>query len=762
MRTYTGAIQGDSSEPEAIMKSAVVRILIMVGAIVALPVIGHAQEATVSGTVTDTTGGTLPGVTVRAVHEATGNIFETVTDERGAYRMAVRIGIYRLTAELTGFASVTRTVELLVGQQGVVNLQMGVSAVQETVTVTGEAPLIDVTSSSVGGNIDPRQVSELPVNGRNWIDLSMLAPGSRSNAVAETPIPGDGRGTYQLNVDGQQVTNYIVFNRGNPRYSRDAIAEFELVSNRFDATQGRSIGVQVNVVTKSGTNTPGGTFSGYFRDDRLNAADFVAGRVLPYSNQQLSGTFGGPIRRDRVHFFGHYEYEREPLTSTFTTPYPRFNRDLTGTRREHKGGGRLDLQFSPQTRLSLRGSKWAYMLPYSAGSGTITPANTIGTDQYMTQLFAVLTQVLSNRSVNEIKGGYAGVGWDQYTYIKNPKATVTGGLGMAMILLRGLAIGTGGFNPQSFKQRSYSIRDDLTYSFTAGGRHDVKLGGEYIYTNMPWFFCNVCNGELDARGGNVPANIEDLFPDLFDASTWNLAPLSPITVRWRQAVGRFSFTTPRHVYGAWMQDDWAITPRLTLNLGFRYDLTLNAFANETGIPPFLPSNRPEDTNNVAPRLGFVFSLTSHTVIRGGFGKYFGDVINPHFTQGWAHQIIPETPNDGRPDFAVNPYNGPTPTFESIQPRLCSTALVAGCVRREINFPLAPPFAQIPYSYQASIGLQRRLGNTMAVEADYVFTGERANISNAQVHNINLTYNSATGANYPFSDAAGEPIQIGVA
>ena len=157
---------------------------------------------------------------------------------------------------------------------------------------------------------------------------------------------GEARGTYQLNVDGQQVTNYVQYNRANPRYSRDAIAEFEFIANRFDATQGRSMGVQVNAVTKSGTNTPAGSFSGYFRHDRLNAPDHVVGRRLEYANQQLSGTFGGPIRRDRVHFFVNYEYEREPQTSTWTTPYPRFNIDLVGTRWERKAGLRLDVQFS--------------------------------------------------------------------------------------------------------------------------------------------------------------------------------------------------------------------------------------------------------------------------------------------------------------------------------------------------------------------------------------------------------------------------------
>jgi len=143
------------------------------------PVAAFAQEAVLSGTVTDTTGGVLPGVTVTATHVATGNTFVAVTDERGGYRMPVRVGVHKITVELYGFATVTRDVDLLVNQTAVINLQMAPSTVQESVTVTGEAPLIDTSQSSLGANIDPNQMSELPVNGRNFMDLTLLAPGSR-------------------------------------------------------------------------------------------------------------------------------------------------------------------------------------------------------------------------------------------------------------------------------------------------------------------------------------------------------------------------------------------------------------------------------------------------------------------------------------------------------------------------------------------------------------------------------------------------------
>jgi hypothetical protein len=716
-----------------------------------LPIAAYAQEATISGTVTDSTGGVLPGVTVVAVHEATGNTFETVTDGEGRYRIGLRTGLFRLTSELAGFATMTRNgLEILLNQQAVVDIRMRPSTLEETVTVTGDAPLVDVTHSRAAGNIDSRQMQELPINGRNWMDLSMLAPGSRTNAVTDAPTTAGIAGTYQLNLDGQQVTQNVVgASFGNPRYSRDAIAEFEFVANRFDATQGRSSGVQVNAITKSGTNTNAGTFSAYFRDDRFNAADFIVNRVLPYSNTQLSATFGGPIRRDRIHYFGNYEYEREPQTITFNTPYPRFNVDLSGTRREHKGGVRVDVQMSPQRRLSVRYSKWNQIVPYrTAGGATTTPSTAEGADRFQDQLLATLTQVFGTHALNEIKAGYASFRWAQYSQIRNPGSLSGGakgpGWGAPGVLLLGLTIGGSQSTPQDLDQATYSIRDDFTRSYSKRGRHDLKLGGEYIYQHIYYYVCRTCIGVLDANLGPVPANVQDLFPNQFDVSTWNLAPLSPISRRWRQGVGDFDFVNPRHTYGLWAQDDWFLTSRLTLNLGVRYDMALNSYENGIGLGPFLPAERANDLNNLAPRLGFAISVTDRTVLRGGFGKFYGEEQNPHPVKAFNQAAIPERLNDGRANFAADPWNGPSPTYEEV---------LASGLRRDITTAIPGPEMEEKYSYQGSVGMQRQLGESMAIEADYVFTGGRLEQGTI---NANLSYNPATGANYPFTDISRRP------
>ena len=163
------------------MTAYLVRRLLFVCALIALPAAGYAQEAVLTGTVTDSTGAVLPGVTVVAVNDATGNRYEGVTDERGIYRLPARVGAYTISAQLSGFTTATRSgLQLLVGQTATVDLQMAPSTVQETVTVTAETPLLNVATSSLGANINPEQVEELPVAGRNWMGLALLAPGSRT------------------------------------------------------------------------------------------------------------------------------------------------------------------------------------------------------------------------------------------------------------------------------------------------------------------------------------------------------------------------------------------------------------------------------------------------------------------------------------------------------------------------------------------------------------------------------------------------------
>ena len=281
------------------------------------------------------------------------------------------------------------------------------------------APLIETTTSTLGGNIDPRQMAELPANGRNWIGLAMLAPGSRTDPVAgtredsEKPLPDRNNNEtreFQLNVDGQQVTSEFGTG-GQPRYSADSIAEFQFISNRFDATQGRSAGVQVNAITKSGTNQLSGCSGGNFRDSRFNSAESGSG---PSSSRSTTSStarrVGGPILRDRLHFFANYEYEREPRTSHLAHAVPVVQRLAGGDEHPEDGRRAPGLSTLAEDARDGQGGRRPAVGAVRSASATNHPASTNTTEEYNDEILGQFTQVLSNRALNEIKVGKTAFG----------------------------------------------------------------------------------------------------------------------------------------------------------------------------------------------------------------------------------------------------------------------------------------------------------------------------------------------------------------
>ena len=740
------------------MRWRILRRVIVLAAILALPVATYAQEAILRGTVRDSTGAVLPGVVVTAVQQATGNTFEGVTDAYGVYRMVVRAGVYEIRAALPGFVTVVRPgIEVLVGQEVGVNLELAVTGVEETVTVTGEAPLLETTESSVGGNIDSRQMADLPVQGRDWMALALLAPGNRTTSIGGDPVEiyREDNIDYALNLDGQMVMNATGVG-SQPRYSRDQIAEFEFVSNRFDATQGRSPAAQVNAITRSGTNTFAGSVGAYFRDSEWGAKDHVLGVKVPFENQQVSTTLGGPIVRDRLHFFANYEYDRTPRTSIANTPYPEFNVTIADIATLQMAGGRVDYQFSPDTRLMFRVTRADSFSPGSLG--TDHPSGASSNESLEYSYFGNLTQVLSNRAVNQIKVGYSRWGFHQEPYARwSNHWQASNGItaGAPRLRLRGFSTGGSYFHPRDWIQKVYTLRDDFTYSFEGRGRHDLEIGGEFVYYDTLSTNCLLCMGQIQARGGPIPGNVVDLFPDVFNVDTWNLNALSPITQYYQLGIAeRFHWPSKLPKTALWVQDDWQMSEDLTLNLGLRYDLIWNGFGQE--FPNFEPwvVDRAQDANNIQPRVGFAYQLNDRTVLRGGGGLYYADI--PAAGMFWAalpnRLAILTVFNDGRPDFATNPFNGPVPTFESARERFCDINNNApGCLLRSFEeLPPAEAFAHVGRKAQVSVGVQRQLAAGMVIAADYVY--QKGNNEKIIQANINLTYDEA-GNPRPFSDPA---------
>jgi hypothetical protein len=600
----------------------------------------------------------------------------------------------------------------------------------------------------------------LPLQGRNWMELSKLVKGITANDVTNTPgVSADDM--FQLNLDGQQITQKIAGSGfGQPRFSREAIAEFQIVTNMFDITQGRSAGIEVQAITKSGTNLNSGSFYGYFRSDRLNAPDPVANKVLPYSNQQIGGTFGGPIIKDKLHYFASYEYEREPGTvfsnpstlpgQSFTIPYKNGQKSFLA---------RVDDQLSTNSRLSVRGSNWDWSNPFVLGVNG-HPSNASVQTKSATNILGTWSHVGSDTNkVHEIR-----IGYNNFDWTNAPEPSM---VGTPEYDFPGLTIGAPYNYPQHPRQNNFESRYDLNWH---KDKHDMKFGAEYIYVKHTgdWNIQTIGRYTMSS----LPANLGTLVPAsaALDPTQWNLAGLSSATQRFDQ---NYSYTgwnniidSPRPTYALWFGDNWRASNQLTLNYGIRWDAdpntasAINVKTNSILINQGLSTPDAQygagtndygyktgihDWKDFAPRAGFTYNVGGRNdlVIRGGSGLYFASpVSNVTFSPGVYSNLITATfPNDGRANFITDPTNGvPASAF------LNGTAPLPAQSPRVILTDF-----KNPYTWQSSIGFQKQINAVTGIEADLTHYNEYRDTRSIDA---NLFYNPATGYNALVS--AGRP------
>ena len=251
-----------------------------------------AQQTSIVGQVTDSSGAAVVGAKVTATRVGGGSIYNTETNASGNFQLpVVTAADYTVRAEFTGFAPAEQRLSLLVGQTAELNLKLQPASATTSVSVNAEVSVeVDTVSSQIAGNIDPGATQQLPLNGRNWMQLAEMVPGIRVNTISVIPLGTVSYGAYNINVDGQQVTqNAGSSSSGDPLFSRDAISQFQIITNRFDATMGRSDQIQISAETKSGADQIHGTAFGYFRNDAFDASDPIARKVLPFSDQQYGG-----------------------------------------------------------------------------------------------------------------------------------------------------------------------------------------------------------------------------------------------------------------------------------------------------------------------------------------------------------------------------------------------------------------------------------------------------------------------------------------
>jgi hypothetical protein len=727
--------------------------------------LAFAQQASIVGTASDETKAMLPGVAVTATDQEAGRQVTAVTNERGEYRLQnLPAGKYTVQAELSGFATVIlRDIELLVGQNASIPITLKLAQVSETLTVVGETPLVDTASSQVAGNVDRRQMEQLPLQGRNWMELSKLVKGVTANDVGNSIGTGAMDDMWQLNLDGQQITQKVAGSGfGQPRFSRESIAEFQIVTNMFDITQGRSAGMEIQAISKSGTNNLSGNFYGYFRDDKLNAADHVAKRVLPYENQQVGGTLGGPIVRDKVHYFVSYEYEREPgtifsnpsvlPTQSFSIPIKNGQKSLLV---------RVDDQLTSADRLSMRASRWDWENPVVLAAGGHPSASSDQTKD-ATNVLGTWSKVMGGgNKILEVKGGYNGFHWTNA-----PQESM---LGTREYRVPNLTIGAPYNYPQTLNQNNWTGRVDLSMHRTG---HDLKLGAEYIHVHNggPWFIQRQGFFTFTA----APANLASVVSQeaALDPSKWNLAPLNPLARDFQVNFARneedWTIDIPRPTYAVWLGDNWRATSNLTVNMGIRWDADPNmasppgvvtndilinnglsqSYSHQlSGVNDYGYKTGIRDWKNIAPRGGFTYNVGGGNalVIRGGSGLYFASpVSNVTFSpQFYSHLVAATFVNDGRADFITNPTNGVT-----------EAQVFSGQVRTPAQTvrTIAPDF-KLPYTWQSSIGFQKQINTVTGFDVDLTHWTEYRDV---RTIDANLAYNPATGYNQAIGAAAVRP------
>jgi hypothetical protein len=721
-----------------------------------------AQDATIIGAIVDGTKAALPGATVTATMIDTGRTTSTVSDERGEYRLrGLPAGRYKVQAELSGFSTiVVPDIELLVGQNRSLPFQMQVASLSETLTVTGEAPLVDVSSTQVAGNVDRRQMEELPLQGRNWMELAMQVKGITANAVDTTPGVRDRQ--FQLNLDGQEITQQVAGSGfGQPKFSREAIAEFQVVTNLFDITQGRSLGIQVQAISRSGTNNYDGSVYGYFRDDKWNAKDFIANRVLPYANQQIGGAIGGPLVKDKMHFFASFERENEPntiLASPAALPGQSFSFDTKLIQNSFLGRG--DWQATPNDHLTVRGSYWDWGNPFTQVSGTEHPSQAASRYRTAINLVGTWAKVLSNTTLQEVKLGYTHFDWQNLLAIPALASTPN------YVFPGGTNIGQRRNYPQEFFQNTISARYDLMKTW---GRHDSKFGGEFLRWHDTGQWQLLSRGEFIFT--STPADMNRRFPqDAWDdPSRWDVTGLDSIAQRFDQNFGDWTIDIPRPTWAMWFGDTWRINEQFTVNYGLRWDadwgaldpphITTQATFDPVGGAQYpdidlgpgdkLYPNNLRDIGSVAPRGGFTWNVggNGNLVIRGGSGLYYSipDSNTTFSAQSFNGEriLVNSFPNDGRPGFVADPTRGRTPE-DYLSGRYPIPAQAPRVIAHDY---------QMPSTWQSIVGFQRQIGSQIGIEGDlthwkgYHFARQR---------DPNLFFNPATGYNRTPSQGRPDP------
>lgn len=617
-------------------------------------------SASVSGIIRDQTGAALPGVAVTVKNLETQLTRAAVTADDGSYSIAgLPPGLYEARAVLQGFATALHTgLVLAVAQQASLNLTMKVGA-SEALTVVGTQALVDVKTSALSSLVDEKTIEQLPLNGRNFIDLALLQPGvvafstrgraGPSGRGQQIDINGaNGRANSYL-LDGANMSGYgglAVANAADTTLGLDTIREFRVVTNAFPADYGRAMGGVVSVITKSGTNEFRGSAFEFFRNDTLDARNYFDDEKPAFERHQFGSTASGPVRKNRTFFFGGVEWLVENLGVTQVTEVPtmaarsgsvapavrpyldlfpppngpdqgadlaRFSFPFDRTTRETFLQGRLDHNVS---------STSAFFVRYTFDDATRRQPTLLpqfATDQISHSQWLTLEEkrTVTGALLNTARFSYSRVNLaaELVNDVTRPElAFVPGQTVIGNLVIASREFGPERTNPQHQDVDFFTLSDDVTYQ---RGRHMLKAGMmvERAHTTA--------ENSTNVRGRFIFPTVKSFLEG---------APSRFTGVLPGYQVNR---TRRNTTFGFYVQDDLAAHARVTVNLGVRYefytvpndtegrDSTLrNVLADKDFTVGSIFEN--PSLKNIGPRIGLAWDVSGdgRTAIRAGFGVYY--------------------------------------------------------------------------------------------------------------------------------------------
>ncbi|MCU1348981.1 MAG: hypothetical protein JWO56_2011, partial [Acidobacteria bacterium] len=660
----------------------------------AVPTFAQVDKASVEALALDASKAPLPGVTVTVSRPETGYSSVQVTDASGrAIFQSQQPGNYVVEFALEGFAPVKeQKIVLRVGEQARLSVSMR-QAASETITVTAEAPIVDVHKSDVSTNIIPEQIEQLPVADRDFQRLAFIAPGVQRERgsfrfINGGPVIGAGGNASQATilVNGVDMTDQVN-GLSRARFSQDAIREFRVITNRFDTEIGGSAGGALSIVTKSGTNAITGSVFGFFRDAALRekgALDLKKNK--DYSRRQYGFTIGGPIQRDRAFYFGSVEQINEKNITLFRPggAFASQAADIAHPFDQTLLFGSLDTNFSSTMTGGVRAVYENYKEKNFRVGGVADPTygQTLERKNWNTSFEH--NWALSSSATNEARLQY---GTRRFFEPTNSD-------GVAEWFSSGNTLQTGG------NILGDLLGDGSTYELRDTFRKHITLG----------------NSSHDLKGGVSAQHVkEQLRIDTYQSGLFiYLTDTRAVPLAYAYGVGSADVNTSTNIYGAFFEDSWRPSTKLVVNAGLRYDLDTNG--NNAGFTHALvPNGRKRDSNNYQPRASFTYDLTGSgtNVLRGGAGKFAGRfLLVPALTElqqnGETGRVTFTRVNGalfGIPALALDPAH-PTTTGIVSKPAIA----------------LLSPTLKTPEATQASLGYTMKLGASrlfLDTEAVYV-------------------------------------------